>query len=93
MNRREKRKIKKEIEIFSDVVKIVKQYFPGLSKKLNELTDTRHQSYVEYQMSVITITRLLGLLCGIKSMRETTEKLDTEETIKNIGNILEIELD
>lgn len=93
MNRREKRKIKKEMEIFSDVVKIVKQYFPGLSKKLNELTDTRHQSYVEYQMSVITITRLLGLLCGIKSMRETTEKLDTEETIKNIGNILEIELE
>ena len=93
MNRREKRKIKKEIEIFSDVVKIVKQYFPGLSKKLNELTDTRHQSYVEYQMSVITMTRLLGLLCGIKSMRETTEKLDTEETIKNIGNILEIELE
>ena len=93
MNRREKRKIKKEIEIFSDVAKIVKQYFPGLSKKLNELTDTRHQSYVEYQMSVITITRLLGLLCGIKSMRETTEKLDTEETIKNIGNILEIELE
>ena len=93
MNRREKRKIKKEIEIFSDVVKIVKQYFPGLSQKLNELTDTRHQSYVEYQMSVITITRLLGLLCGIKSMRETTEKLDTEETIKNIGNILEIELE
>lgn len=93
MNRREKRKIKKEMEIFSDVVKIVKQYFPGLSKKLNELTDTRHQSYVEYQMSVITITRLLGLLCGIKSMRETTEKLDTEETIKNIENILEIELE
>ena len=93
MNRREKRKIKKEIEIFSDVAKIIKQYFPDLSKKLNELTDTRHQSYVEYQMSVITITRLLGLLCGIKSMRETTEKLDTEETIKNIGNILEIELE
>ena len=93
MNRREKRKIKKEIEIFSDVVKIVKQYFPELSKKLNELTDTRHQSYVEYQMSVITMTRLLGLLCGIKSMRETTEKLDTEETIKNIGNILEIKLE
>ena len=93
MNRREKRKIKKEIEIFSDVAKIIKQYFPDLSKKLNELTDTRHQSYVEYQMSVITITRLLGLLCGIKSMRETTEKLDTEETIKNIGNILEIKLE
>ena len=78
MNRREKRKLKKEINIFLDVVRIIKQYFPQLTKKLNELTDVRHQSYVQYQMSVITVTRLLGLLCGIKSMRPTTEKFDTE---------------
>ena len=93
MNRREKRKIKKEINIFLDVISIIKQYFPQLTQKLNELTDVRHQSYVQYQMSVITVTRLLGLLCGIKSMRETTEKFDTEETIKNIANLLEIELE
>lgn len=93
MNRREKRKLKKEITIFLDVVRIIKQYFPQFIQKLNELTDVRHQSYVQYQMSVITVTRLLGLLCGIKSMRETTEKFDTEETIKNIANLLEIELE
>lgn len=93
MNRREIRKIKKEINIFTDVVKIIKQYFPQLTEKLNKLTDVRHQSYVEYEMSVITVTRLLGLLCGIKSMRGTTEKLNTEETIKNIENLLEIELE
>ena len=28
MNRAEKRKLKKEIDIFADVVKIIKQYFP-----------------------------------------------------------------
>lgn len=93
MNRKEKRKLKKEINIFLDVVRIIKQYFPQLIRKLNELTDVRHQSYVQYQLSVITVTRLLGLLCGIKSMRETTEKFDTEETIKNIANLLEIELE
>lgn len=93
MNRREKRKLKKEINIFLDVVKIIKQYFPQLTQKLNELTDTRHQSYVEYQMSVITLTRLLGLLCGMKSMRETTEKLNTEDTIKNINALLGIHLE
>ena len=93
MNIREKRKLKKEINIFSDVVQIIKQYFPQLTKKLNELTDVRHKSYIEYQMSVITVTRLLGLFCGIKSMRETTEKLNTKETIKNISNLLEIELE
>lgn len=93
MNRREKRKIRKEINIFLDVVKIIKQYFPQLTQKLNDLTDTRHQSYIQYQMSVITVTRLLGLLCGIKSMRETTAKFDTDETIKNIDTLLEIELE
>lgn len=93
MNRRERRNLKKEINIFSDVVNILKQYFPKLVDKFEKLTDTRHQSYIEYQMSVITITRLLGLLCGIKSMRNTTEKLNTEETIKNISNLLGIELE
>ena len=46
MNRREKRKIKKEIDIFSDIVNIIKQYFPELIGKFERLTDTRHQSYV-----------------------------------------------
>jgi len=90
VNRREKRRIKKEINIFSDIVNIIKQYFPQLIEKL---TDIRHQSYTEYKMSIITITRLLGLLCGIKSMRETTEKFNTKETIKNIADLLEIQLE
>lgn len=93
MNRRERRKLKKEINIFSDMVNIIKQYFPQLVEKLEHLTDIRNQSYVEYKMSVITVTRLMGLLCGIKSMRETTLKLNTEETIQNIANLLEIDLE
>ncbi len=93
MNRREKRKVKKEIDIFSDTVNIIKQYFPELIEKFEKLTDTRHQSYVEYQMSVITVTRLLGLLCGITSMRNTTEKFNTDEAIENIAKLLGIELE
>ena len=92
MNRREKRELKKEINVFRDVVNIIKQYFPELVLKLEELTDERHQSYVEYGMSVITVTRLLGLLCGITSMRNTTEKLNTDEAIENIGKMIGIEL-
>ena len=93
MNRREKRKMKKEVEVFSDVVKIIKQYFPYLTEKLEKLTDVRHQSYVEYSMSVITITRLLGLICGLKSMRQMTESFNTNETIENISKLLSIELE
>ena len=57
------------------------------------MTDTRHQSYVEYTMLTITITRLLGLLCGITSMRQTTEIFNTEKAIQNIASLLEVELE
>ena len=93
MNRKEMRGIKKEIKIFSDMVLIIKKYFPFLKEKLNKLTDARNQSYVEYTMSVITCTRLLGLLCGIKSMREMTREFNTDETIRNIADFLELDLD
>ncbi|MCI9246741.1 MAG: transposase family protein [Clostridia bacterium] len=93
MNRKEKREMKKEIEVFSDVVKIIKQYFPSLIEKLEQLTDVRHQSYVEYSMSVITITRLLGLICGLRSMRQMTESFNTNETIENISKLLGVELE
>ena len=93
MNRLERRKIKKEINMFSNVVTILKQYFPELIEKLNNLTDTRHQSYVEYSMKVILVVRLMGLLSGIKSMKQLTNSFDTEETILNISNLLEVKLE
>lgn len=93
MNRYERRKMKKEINIFSDVINIIKQYFPCLTEKFDKLTDTRHQSYVEYSMKVIMIVRLLALICGLKSMRELTNTFNTEETIKNIQEVLGIRLE
>lgn len=44
-------------------------------------------------MSTITITRLLGLLCVIKSMRQITQTFNTEETMQNIANLLEMKLE
>lgn len=93
MNRREKRMLKKEINMFSDVVNIIKQYFPFLIDKLEKLTDIRHQSYIDYTMSIITVTRLLALICGIKSMRQVTQTFNTEETVRNIANLLELNLE
>ena len=59
MNRAERRKLKKEINMFSNVVNIINQYFPELIEKFEKLTDVRHQSYVDYSMSTIMIVRLL----------------------------------
>ena len=93
MNRYQRRLIKKEINIFTNVINIIKQYFPNLIKKFDELTDTRHQSYVEYSMKVIMTVRLLALICGLKSMRDLTNTFNTEETISNIETILGIKLE
>ena len=87
MNRREKRALKKEINIFLDVINILKQYFPQLTIMFEKLTDVRNQSYVKYSMSVIFLTRLLGLLCGKTSMRSLTESMNTDICIKYIEDI------
>lgn len=93
MNRRERRNLKKEINIFSDAISIMQQYFPHLTTMFEKLTDVRHQSYVKYSMSVIFVTRLLGLLCGKTSMRNLTESMNTDTCIENISRILGTSLD
>mgnify|MGYP001134001258 CR=1 FL=1 len=92
LNRQEKRTKKRELNILNDLVTVIKQYFPELIKKFNELTDIRKQSYVKYQMKVIFIVRLMGLMCEIKSMQGMTRELNTEEAIENIAQICGLEL-
>ncbi len=93
MNRKEKREKKKEINILKEVVNVIKQYFPELIDKFEGLTDLRNQSYVTYEMKVIFIVRIMGLMCEIKSMHGITSEFNTEEAIKNIANICKLELE
>ena len=93
MNRKERREKSKEIDLLSEVINIIKHYFPELISKFDGLTDLRNQSYVKYNMKVIFIVRLLGLMCEIKSMNELSREFNTEETIKNIAGICELDLD
>ena len=93
MNRKEKRERKKELNILNDLITVLNQYFPELISKFNGLTDSRNQSYVKYQMKVIFIVRLMGLMCEMKSMQGMTRELNTEEAIQNIAEICELELE
>lgn len=93
MNRREKRIKSKELNILSEVITIINQYFPELIEKFEGLTDLRHQSYVTYKMKVIFMVRLLALMSEIKSMHELTREFNTEEAIQNIAQICRLELD
>ncbi len=93
MNRKEKRERKNELNILNELITVINQYFPELISKFNGLTDLRNQSYVKYQMKVIFIVRLMGLMCEMKSMQGMTRELNTEESIKNIAEICVIELE
>ena len=93
MNRKEKREKKRELNILKDLVTIIKQYFPELIDKFEGLTDLRNQSYVKYKMKVIFMLRLLGLMCEIKSMQGMTRELNTKESIENIAQICDLELE
>ena len=93
MNRKEKREKKRELNILNDLVTIIKQYFSELIDKFEGLTDLRNQSYVKYKMKVIFIVRLLGLMCEMKSMQGMTRELNTKESIENIAQICDLELE
>lgn len=92
MNRRERRNEKTELNILKNVITIINQYFPELIEKFKGLTDLRHQTYVTYKMKVISIVRLLALMCEIKTMHGLIRELNTEEAIKNIVQICGLEL-
>ncbi len=93
MKRKEKREKLEEINTLNEVITIIRNYFPDLIEKFNCLTDIRHQSYVKYEMKIIFMVRLLGLMCEIKSMQEMTRDFNTEEAINNIAKICGLELD
>ena len=92
MNREQRRKNRDGINILSETIAIIKKYMPELMNKFDNLTDLRHQSYVKYKMKVIFMVRLMGLMCSIKSMNEMTREFNTQETIENIAQMCELEL-
>jgi hypothetical protein len=88
MTRAQRRALKKEHNIFKELIKVMKHFFPDLIKKFSRVKDLRHKSYIEYGTDEILITILLGCMMGIGSMRKITEKLDKDECIENIRKIL-----
>ena len=65
-----------------------KKYLPDLLNKFENLTDLRHKSYITYNMKTICVTRLFGLICGLKSLSNiSSDEFNTDICIKNISSI------
>lgn len=88
ITRKMRRELRKAVNPLEELLIIIKQYFPKFYVLLNNLTDTRNQSYVTYDLKICLIVRILALCCGIQSMNGIGRDFNTDETLENINRIL-----
>ena len=68
ITRKMRRELKKAVNPLEELLIIIKQYFPKFYSMLENLTDTRNQSYLTYDLKVSLLVRILALCSGIQSM-------------------------
>ncbi len=87
MNRKEKRALRHDKDLVKELYAIINKYLPDLLSMFNNLKDIRNKSYITYEMKTICVTRLFGLLCGLTTMSDISNKMDSYFSIKNISKI------
>lgn len=88
ITRKMKRELKNAVNPLEELIIIIKQYFPKLTKWIDNLTDTRNQSYVTYDLKVCLLTQILAFCCGYQSMNKIGRDFNSDEVINNINHIL-----
>ena len=88
MNRKDRRKLRKDKDLIKELYSIIVKYLPKLLDMFENLTDVRNKSYVTYKMKTICVTRLFGLLCGLTTMTDiSSNNFNTDNCIKNLSKI------
>lgn len=94
MNRKERRKLRKDKDLVKELYSIINKYLPKLLDMFDNLTDTRNKSYITYKMKTICITRLFGLLCGLTTMTDiSSDDFNSDNCIKNLSKICNQDLE
>ena len=94
MNRKERRKLRKDKDLVKELYSIINKYLPKLLNMFDNLTDTRNKSYITYKMKTICITRLFGLLCGLTTMTDiSSDDFNSDNCIKNLSKICNQDLE
>lgn len=70
---------------FTELVKVIHHYFPGLLSLLKRLEDPRDHRYITYESHVLLMTRILSSIFYISSMRKTSQEFNSDTVIQNIG--------
>lgn len=88
ITRKMKRELKNAINPLEELLIIMKQYFPKLTSWIDNLTDTRHKSYITYDFKICLLTQILAFCSSYQSMNKIGRDFNSDIVIDNINNIL-----
>lgn len=88
ITRKMRRELKNAVNPLEELLIIIKQYFPKLTNWIDNLTDTRHQSYVTYDFKICLLTQILAFCSSYQSMNKIGRDFNSDIVINNINNIL-----
>lgn len=88
ITRKMRRELKSAVNPLEELLIIIKQYFPKLTNWIDNLTDTRNQSYVTYDFKICLLTQILAFCSSYQSMNKIGRDFNSDIVITNINNIL-----
>lgn len=88
ITRKMKRELKKAVNPLEELLIIIKQYFPKLTSWIDNLTDSRNQSYIIYDIKVCLLTQILAFCSSYQSMNKIGRDFNSDIVINNINHIL-----
>ena len=88
ITRKMRRELKKAVNPLEELLIIIKQYFPKLTTWIDNLTDTRNQSYITYDFKVCLLTQILAFCSSYQSMNKIGRDFNSDIVINNINHIL-----
>ena len=93
VTRAEKRALMKKKSLARELLMIIHSYFPFLLNALRHVKDPRNSKYINYDISILLLERIMSAIFSDNSMRTQTYTFNDENMIKNIATILKRELD
>lgn len=88
ITRKMRRELKQAVNPLEELLIIIKQYFPKLTNWIDNLTDTRNQSYVTYDLKICLLTQILAFCSSYQSMNKIGRDFNSDIVINNINHIL-----
>lgn len=70
------RERKNTVNPLEELLIIIKQYFPKLIDWIDNLTDTRNQSYITYDFKICLLTQILAFCSSYQSMNSNGRELN-----------------